>query len=79
MTTFMPDDLPRLATAEIPMPILSDEAVVQIHDFIHHVLDQFEALYGDKLRHFYEGLYEDWPIEPDGDNQGTAGETEPPF
>ena len=33
--------------ADIPMPRLNDDAVVQIHDFIHHVLDLFEARYGD--------------------------------
>ena len=33
-----------LATGNIPMPRLSDDAVVQIHDFIHHVLDLFEEI-----------------------------------
>ena len=31
------------ASADIPMPRLSDDAVVQIHDFIGHFLDLFEA------------------------------------
>ena len=46
----------RLAEAAIPMPMLSDDAVVQIHDFIHHVLDLFEARYGDQLHRFYQDL-----------------------
>lgn len=48
-----------------PGPRLSDEAVVQIHDFIHHLLDRFEARYGDQLRRFYEDLCGDCLIEPD--------------
>ena len=54
-----------MATANIPMPRLSDDAVVQIHDFIHHVLDLFEARYGDPLRRFYEDLCVDCMFEPD--------------
>jgi len=51
--------------ADIPMPRLSDDAVVQIHDFIHHVLDLFEARYGDQIHRFYEDLCSDCLIEPD--------------
>lgn len=43
-----------LDTAPIPLPRLSDDAVVQIHDFIHHVLDLFEARYGDQIHRHYE-------------------------
>jgi hypothetical protein len=42
------------ATADIPMPRLSDDAVVQIHDFIAHFLDLFEAHYGDQIHRYYE-------------------------
>jgi hypothetical protein len=49
----------------IPMPRLSDDAVIQIHDFIHHVLDQFEARYGDQIHRFYQDLYDDGLTEPD--------------
>lgn len=48
----------RTAT-DIPMPRLSDDAVVQIHDFIHHVLDLFEARYGDQIHRFYADLCDD--------------------
>ena len=54
-----------LATANIPMPRLSDDAVVQIHDFIHHVLDLFEARYGDQIHRFYEDLCGDCLIDSD--------------
>ena len=42
------------ASAYLPMPRLSDEAVVQIHDFIAHFLDLFEARYGDQIHRYYE-------------------------
>jgi hypothetical protein len=54
-----------LATGAIPMPRLSDDTVVQIHDFIHHVLDLFEARYGDQIHRFYEDLCGDCVVEPD--------------
>jgi hypothetical protein len=38
------------------MPRLDDDAVIQIHDFIHQVLDLFEARYGHQIRRFYEDL-----------------------
>jgi hypothetical protein len=59
----------------MPMPRLSDAAVVQIHDFLHHVLDLFEARYADQLRRFYEDLCGDCMIEPDTTQPGT----DPPF
>ena len=54
-----------LATGNIPMPRLSDDAVVQIHDFIHHVMDLFEARYGDQIHRFYEDLCGDTLIDSD--------------
>lgn len=51
---------------DIPMRRLSDDAVVQIHDFIHHVLDLFEARYGDQIHRFYADLCEgDCLVDPD--------------
>ena len=60
-----PLDTDHLAPGTIPMPRLSDDAVIQIHDFIHHVLDLFEARYGDQIHRFYEDLCGDCLIEPD--------------
>ena len=54
-----------LTAGDIPMPRLSDDAVVQIHDFIHHVLDLFEARYGDQIHRFYEDLCGDSLIDSD--------------
>ena len=34
-------------------PRLSDDAAVQIHDFIGHFLDLFEARYGDQIHRCY--------------------------
>ena len=50
----MPEDHHDLDTAPIPLPRLSDDAVVQIHDFIYHFLDLFEARYGDQIHRYYD-------------------------
>jgi hypothetical protein len=55
----------QLVPGEIPMPRLSDDAVIQIHDFIHHVLDLFEARYGDQIHRFYQDLCADSMLESD--------------
>jgi hypothetical protein len=62
------------ATGGIPLPRLSDDAVVQIHDFLHHVLDLFEARYGDQIHRFYEDLCSDCF----GSDDTEAG-ADPPF
>jgi len=59
-----PDDPDHLDLGAIPMPRLSDDAVIQIHDFIHHVLDLFEARYGDQIHRFYQDLCTDSLVEP---------------
>ena len=48
----MPTDLHALS--DIPMPRLSDAAVVHIHGFIAHFLDLFEARYADQIHRYYE-------------------------
>jgi hypothetical protein len=50
----MADDPHDHASAAIPMPRLSNDAVIQIHDFIEHFLDLFEARYGDQIHRYYE-------------------------
>jgi hypothetical protein len=57
----------------IAMPRLDDDAVIQIHDFIHQVLDLFEARYGEQIRRFYEDLVGQ-DMLPGMDN-----EDDPPF
>jgi hypothetical protein len=64
----------RLVRCDLPMPRLSDEAVVQIHDFIHHVLDLFEARYGDQIDRFYADLSEDGLC-----SEPYANNDDPPF
>ena len=54
MIAAMPVDPHELAGTDIPMPRLSDDAVVQIHDFIAHFLDLFEARYADQIHRYYE-------------------------
>jgi hypothetical protein len=50
-----PNSKRRIAKS-IPMPRLSDDAAIQIHDFLHHILDVFEVCYGDQIHRFYEDL-----------------------
>lgn len=45
----------------IEMPILSDEAVIQIQDFLHLALDMFEDHYSQQLERFYQSLWQDSP------------------
>ena len=61
----MPSDQDDPASAEIPMPRLSDNAVVQIHDFIGHFLDLFEARYGDQIHRYYDDRSAHNMIGPD--------------
>ena len=63
------------ARATIPMPRLSDDAVMQIHDFIEHFLDLFEARYGDQIHRFYEDRSAHNMIDPEPKN----GIDDPPF
>ena len=51
--------------ANIAMPPLSDDAVVQIHDFIYDFLDLFEARYGDQIHRYYADRSQHNMIGPD--------------
>jgi hypothetical protein len=42
----------------LTMPRLSDQAVIQIHDFLHQALDLFEDHYGEQIEKFYQALTE---------------------
>lgn len=54
----------------IELPQLSDDAAVQIHDFIYYCLDLFEARYGDQIHRYYQDRSRDtfWEAHdpPDG-------------
>ena len=71
----MPADPNDHSSAAIPMPRLSDDAVVQIHDFIGHFLDLFEARYGDQIHRFYDGRSAHNMIDP----EPTNSIDDPPF
>jgi hypothetical protein len=45
--------------ARVTLPRLSDEAVIEIHDFIHQLVDRFETCYGPQIDRFYQSLYQD--------------------
>jgi hypothetical protein len=47
------------------LPPLSDEAVVEIHDFLHEVLTVFESRYGDQIHRYYDDRSQRNLIQPD--------------
>ena len=59
----------------IALPKLSDEAVVQIRNFIEHVLDQFDIHYAPQVRRFYEDRAEHNMVRP----TPPAAADDPPF
>jgi hypothetical protein len=69
------DDNTGLRLQAISMPRLDDDAVIQIHDFIHHVLDLFEARYGDQIHRFYQDLCSDSLV----DSNTQPNLDDPPF
>jgi hypothetical protein len=50
---------------ELRLPPLSDEAVVEILDFLHNVLTVFESRYGDQIHRYYHDRSQHNLIEPD--------------
>jgi hypothetical protein len=44
---------------KIVLPALSDEALVQIQDFLHLALDVFEDHYSQQLDLFYHSLWQE--------------------
>jgi hypothetical protein len=50
--------------ARVTLPRLSDEAVIEIHDFIHQLLDRFETCYAKQIDRFYEAIHEDMKNDP---------------
>lgn len=43
------------------MPVLSDEAVIQIQGFLHHALALFEDHYAQQIECFYKSLFDECP------------------
>jgi hypothetical protein len=46
---------------QIEMPILSDEAVIQIQDILHLALDIFEDHYSQQIERFYQSIWQESP------------------
>jgi hypothetical protein len=46
---------------QIEMPVLSDEAVIQIQDFLHLALDIFEDHYSQQIERFYQSIWQESP------------------
>jgi hypothetical protein len=66
---------PRPTTITINLPPLSDEAVVEIQDFLYEVLELFATHYGHQVQRFYDDHSYDNLLHPDP-HQSTD---DPPF
>ena len=51
--------LPIPRRKKIVLPALSDEALIQIQDFLHLALDVFEDHYSEQLDLFYHSLWQE--------------------
>ena len=47
---------PESCTVKIRLPPLSDEAAVEIRDFLYDFIECFESHYGAKIHRFYRDL-----------------------
>jgi len=54
----VPESTHRRNHIALELPALSDEAVIQIQDFLHQALDLFEDNYGEQIENFYQALHE---------------------
>ena len=59
----------------IALPPLSDDAVVEIRNFIEHLLDQFDLHYAAQVRRFFEDRAEHNMVRP----TPPAAAADPPF
>ena len=60
----------------IALPTLSDEAVVEIRNFIEHLLDEFDIHYAPHVRRFYQDRAEHNMVHP---TPPAAADDDPPF
>jgi hypothetical protein len=56
------------AKKQIEMPVLTDEAVIQIQDFLHLALDIFEDHYGQQIERFCQSIWQESPELDLGDS-----------
>ena len=60
---------------DLPLPRLSDDAVVEIHRFLESIFDHFEARYGGQITRLHDSMSRDNLFKSDGDSQPG----DPPF
>jgi len=68
-----PDSTP----VKIRLPPISDEAVVEIHDFLYDFLHLFESHYGGQIHRFYEDRPLHNLVHPDP--RSPPPDDDPPF
>ena len=57
------------------LPPLSDQAAVEILDFLHVVLDRFESQYGDQIHRYYDDHSQHNIVQP----KSNPPSDDPPF
>ena len=62
---------------EICLPPISDEAVVEIHDFLYDFLHLFESHYGAQIHRFYQDRSFDNLVHPNPHTR--PADDDPPF
>jgi hypothetical protein len=68
-----PDSRP----VKIRLPPISDEAVIEIHDFLYDFIDLFESHYGAQIHRFYEDRSRHNLVHPDPTSH--TPDDDPPF
>ena len=68
-----PDSYP----VKIRLPPISDEAVIEIYDFLTDFLRLFESRYSGQIHRFYEDRSFDNLVQPDPDHP--PPDNDPPF
>lgn len=56
---------PDSAPADLSLPTLADEAVVEIHTFLNDFVLLFEAHYGGQIHRYYQGHSRENLVQPD--------------
>lgn len=70
-----PDSRP----VKIRLPPISDEAIVEIHDFLYDFIDLFESHYGAQIHRFYEDRSRHNLVPPDPAVHTSDEDDDPPF
>ena len=72
-------DTPTTALMASDLPPLSDEAAVQILEFLHELVFRFEAQYFAQIRRFYDQQLDLFDQAPPPTHISSSFDDDPPF